>query len=198
MNMQEPWDTRYREGNIPWNAEQPSLELLRVIAEFPIAPCIALDIGCGYGTDARYLAEHGFRVTAIDISPTAIEIARQRASQAGLSIDFRIADLTAMPDVGGPFDFLFDRGVYHIVRKVDTAAYLSFIESVSRPGSLYLTLTGNSHQAGEGGPPRLSEAEIRSEMESLFEILDLREFRFEETPQMPDRPLGWSCLMRRR
>ncbi|MCA1596410.1 MAG: class I SAM-dependent methyltransferase [Chloroflexi bacterium] len=196
--MEEHWDTRYREDNIPWNAEQPSQELIRVIHDHKIAPCSVLDIGCGYGTEARFLREQGFQVCAVDISPTAIAIARQRAAEAGATIDFRIADLTAMPDLGGPFDFLFDRGVYHIIRRVDVAAYVALLESVSRPGTLYLTLTGSIRETGEGGPPKLSEAEIRSEMEPLFQILEFREFRWEETPQWTHRPLGWSCLMRRR
>ena len=113
-------------------------------------------------------------------------------------MEFQEADLTAGPDLGGPYDFLFDRGVYHIVRRSGLEAFLALLERVSRPGTRYLSLTGNTHETGEGGPPRVSEEEIQAELGTLFEIVDLREFRWEESVQMKTQPLGWSVLLERR
>jgi 2-polyprenyl-3-methyl-5-hydroxy-6-metoxy-1,4-benzoquinol methylase len=192
------WDGRYKEGNLPWNTEKPSTELVKFLESGRIRSGTAVDLGCGFGTNAIYLARQGFTVTGADLSPTAIEGARERAERAGVKADFRVADLTADPDLGGPYDLLFDRGVYHILRNVDLAAYLRALEKASRPGSLYLCLTGNAKEEREFGPPRVSEEEIRGELGGLFQVLDLHEFRFDASPQVEDRPLGWSALMERK
>lgn len=191
------WEGRYREGNTPWNTEQPSGELVEFLDSGRITSGTALDIGCGYGTQSVYLAHRGFRVTGVDFSPTAIAGARQRVKE-GMELDFLIADLAAEPELGGPYDFLFDRGVYHILRQQNLTPYHRLLEKVSRPGTLYLCLTGNTNETGEGGPPRVSEEEIRCELGPLFRILDLHEFRWDPTPQMDTRPLGWSALMERK
>ena len=195
----ERWDSRYREGELPWDTGRPSSELQALLESGRVPVGTALDIGCGTGTNALFLAGRGFRVTAADLSPTDIEAAKRRATEAGLDVDFRTADLLASPppDLGGPYDFLFDRGVYHVVRRIDVDAYLRLLEALSRPGTLYLSLMGNANEPHEPGPPTVSEEEVRRELGSVFELLDLRPFRFDPTPMVPDRPLGWSCLMRR-
>jgi SAM-dependent methyltransferase len=195
---QERWDERYRENQLPWDTGQPSGELMKVLQSSKVLAGNALEFGCGYGTNAIYLSERGFDVTAVDISPTAIQEAERRAKEKRVPVDFRVADLLADPDLGGPYDFLFDRGVYHAVRTVDLDAFLKLLERVSHPGTIYLSLCGNANEEREFGPPRVKEEEIRQELGSLFEILELNEFRFGESPQMSDRPLGWSVLMRRK
>ena len=198
MSDLDHWDGRYRDDQIPWNTDQPSRELVRLVESGQVPVGSALEFGCGYGSDALYLAAQGFAVTAVDLSPLAVSEARERAAKAGASVEFQEADLTAGPDLGGPYDFLFDRGVYHIVRRSGLEAFLALLERVSRPGTRYLSLTGNTHETGEGGPPRVSEEEIQAELGTLFEIVDLREFRWEESVQMKTQPLGWSVLLERR
>src|SRR2546427_202576 len=77
------WDERYATKNTPWDSGQASEELKRVLAERRIGPCEALEIGCGTGTNAVYLAQQGFTVTAVDVVPLAVEQARERARRAG-------------------------------------------------------------------------------------------------------------------
>src|SRR5690348_686729 len=118
------WETRYQTGDTPWETGHPSTELQRVIAEEKVTPCAALELGCGTGVNAVWLAQRGFDVTALDIGPWAVERARGRAAAAGASVRFVTADVLAAPDVGGPFGFFFDRGCYHIVREENLAGYL--------------------------------------------------------------------------
>jgi hypothetical protein len=59
---------------------------------------------------------------------------------------------------------------------------------------VYLSLAGNANEQSELGPPRVSEQEIRNELGGLFEVQELRAFRFQD-PGGVDGPLGWSCLM---
>ena len=111
-------------------------------------------------------------------------------------MNFRVADVL-MEDLGGPYNILFDRGVYHCLRMVDLPKFQNALKRVTRPGSWYLCLAGNAKEKMENGPPVVNEQEIRAELGPLFEILELREFRF-STNQPDFRPLAWSILMRRK
>lgn len=191
------WDERYRAGDMPWDTGKPSAELVRVVAEERIAPGSALELGCGTGTNAVWLAQQGFTVTAVDISPLALDKARQRAAAAGVSVRFLEADLLSTPDLGGPFAFVFDRGCYHVVRRLDVRPYLVTLRQATLPGTAALVLTGNAREPHSPGPPVVTEEEIRTELGQLFEIVRLREFRFDEAEAVGVRFLGWSCLLRR-
>ena len=71
------WDERYEKGDTPWETGQPSSELQRVLAEAAIPPGRALELGCGTGASAVWLAQQGFDVTALDLSKLAIDRARR-------------------------------------------------------------------------------------------------------------------------
>jgi SAM-dependent methyltransferase len=193
------WNERYEKGDTPWETGQPSSELQRVVGAVPIRPCRALELGCGTGSNAVWLAQQGFDVTAVDFSPLAIEQARQRAGASGASIRFLTADvLHPPPELAGPFDFFFDRGCYHVVRREDVAAYLETLRRLTRSGTQGLVLAGNAREPHEPGPPVVSEEQIRTELGFLFDIVQLREFRFDQVESVGMRFLGWSCLLRRR
>jgi SAM-dependent methyltransferase len=193
------WDERNAKGDAPWETGLPSSELQRVVAEVPVRPCRALELGCGTGASAIWLAHQGFDVTALDLSSLAIERARRRADEAGVRVRLLVADvLKPPPELAGPFDFFFDRGCYHMVRREDPAAYLKTLRRLTRPGTLGLVLAGNAREPHDPGTPVVSEEEIRSELGSLFDIVQLREFRFDQVEAVGTRFLGWSCLLRRR
>ncbi len=191
------WDARYKNADTPWDSGLASAELRRVLAEQSIAPCRALEVGCGTGTNSLFLAEQGFAVTGIDLSPTAITTARRKAEQAGRTIDFLTADITKVEELNAPFEFLFDRGAYHCLRKVDLTAYLDFLRRMCGSGTRYLSLIGNADEPSDEGPPRLRAEEICHELEPLFVIEQLRAFYFEDAGGARG-PRGWSCLMTRR
>ena len=191
------WDERYAKGDTPWETGQPSSELQRVVGEIPIRPCRALELGCGTGANAVWLAQQGFDVTALDLSTRAVERALRRADEAGVPVRFLVADvLNPPPELVGPFDFFFDRGCYHVVRRDNLAAYRETLRRLTGPGALGLVLAGNAREPHEPGPPVVSEEQIRSELGSLFDIVHLREFRFDQVEAVGVRFLGWSCLLR--
>src|SRR5260221_10156924 len=98
------WDDRYRSGDTPWDTGRPSSELQRVLAEEKVPAGRAIDLGCGTGANAVWLAQQGFDVTGVDISPLAIERANARAQAAGVSCRFLVADLSAPPpELSGAF-----------------------------------------------------------------------------------------------
>lgn len=191
------WNRRYQEGDTPWDSGLPSRELGRVLADESLRPGRALELGCGTGTNAVFLAQQGFEVTAIDLSELALKQAQQRAERAGRVIRFLQADVCNFPWQGEPFDFVFDRGCYHCARRIDLPGFLETLRKVTKPGSLYLVLTGNANEQSDEGPPRLHEHEIRAELGELFDVNGIREFRFQDAGGV-DGPLGWSCLLTRR
>jgi SAM-dependent methyltransferase len=197
MSNVEHWDQRYREGESPWDTGLPSSELLRVLREERIAPCPAIELGCGTGTNVVWLAQQGFNVVGVDLAPLAVARAEQRAREAGVEVRFVAADVLDPPDLGGPYPFFFDRGCYHVVRRIDAGRYLRTLERLTAPGSVGLVLAGNAREPHSPGPPVVSEDEIRGELGKAFEIVRLREFRFDPAPGVDEHFLGWSCLLKR-
>lgn len=196
-NTDRDWEQRYRDGETPWDSGLVSRELQRVVRESAIKPCRALELGCGTGTNALFLARRGFDVTAVDCAALALDQARARAAAAGVAVNWIEADVQHFGAELEPFPFVFDRGCYHCCRRVDLPGWLATLRNVTRPGSIYLSLTGNANEQTEHGPPRLTEAEIRADLGDLFDFEFIREFHFEDAGGVQG-PLGWSCLMLRR
>lgn len=186
----------YRLGTPPWDTGEPSRELIRVVEEGLIRPCTALELGCGTGANAAYLARRRFEVTAIDCSALAIERARLRSEQQGALVRFVLGDAFELARSTSRFELVFDVGFYHFMRQASLQRFLDLLWWVTQPGSYYLTLAGATGETAEGGPPQVAEAEIRGELGRLFECVHVRPIRFESRLR-PEGYLGWSCLMRR-
>ena len=191
------WDAIYRGGGLPpWETGAPAGELVRAVEQRLIKPCSVIELGCGTGADAVFLARRGFEVTAVDCSPMALERARNRARLAGAPVRFVLDDVLEFAPGAGPFDLVYDAGFYHFIRGVDLSGFLDMLWRITVPGSLYLALIGSDEERAEGGPPQVSEHEIRFELTRLFDIVRLRRGKL-ESPNRPDGYLAWSCLMQR-
>ena len=190
------WDSHYRFGTPPWETGQPAAELVRVVTERVLRPMRVLELGCGTGADAVFLAKRGFEVTAVDSSPTAIERARTRAEQSGALLRIVLEDVFEFGEQCGAFDLVYDAGFYHFVRRTRLSRFLDLLWRVTCPGSLYFVLAGSTGEEAEGGPPQVSEEELRFELGRLFDFVHLRPCRF-ASPRRKEGYLGWSCLMRR-
>jgi len=192
------WDVQYRSGPVPWDTGRHSAELERVLTEWEIRPCRAIELGCGNGTNSVWLAARGFEVTAVDLSRLAARRAARGATRAGVAVRFLAGDLRDWRALGGPFDFFFDRGCYHAVRLGDSHGYFVALGHVLRAGARGLVLLGNDREPeDDAGPPGVGEAALRHEFGRLFDVLRLREFRF-DAPPGSRRYLGWSCLLQRK
>jgi methyl halide transferase len=190
------WDRMYREGLPPWETNKPAAELQRILGEGLIPRGNVLELGCGTGADAICLAQHGFDVTAVDMSPIAIERARRRGRQENALVRFVLDDVYEFAQHAGEFDFVYDASFYHFARRNDLDRFLDMLWRITRPGSLYLTLAGNDDEKAEGGPPTVTEHEIHFELGRLLDVVQLRPFQF-ESPNREEGYLGWSCLMTR-
>ncbi len=107
------WDERYRSGALPWDTGRPDGELTKLVGGETISPCAAMEVGCGTGTNVIWLAEQGFNVVGVDISPTAIGMARKKLATTKVDCTFIAIDILKEAVPGGPFGFVFDRGCLH-------------------------------------------------------------------------------------
>jgi SAM-dependent methyltransferase len=197
------WNQRYIDSDTPWDSGKPSLVLVRFLEEAKLKPCRMLEFGCGTGTNAIYLAQRGFDVTAVDLSEVALEQARTKAKEANVSVKFIQADITDPPYLGGPFPFVFDRGTYHIVRSINLTALQKTLSAVVEPDGLYLVLAGNANTAAppDKGPPIVRAQDLCSELESdSFDLLQLKEANFHgvKIDGQELAPLAWFALLKRR
>jgi len=190
------WDSEYRRPEPAlWDIGRPSDELQHVIEEGKIARCRVVDMCCGSGTDAIYLASKGFDVTAIDVAPTALGLAMEKARKANVSVNWKVADILAPPDLK-PFEFIYDRGCYHVVRDQNLNAYIETVRRFSHPGTQFLLLaTRRAEQDGVEGSG-VTEEELRFDFMSLFDVEWLREIVLESNLSSGGPP-AWSAMMKR-
>lgn len=156
----------YALGVTPWEVDEPPL-LLRAFLEAPDAPppASALDLGCGTGADAVYLARRGWTVTAVDVVPKALAAAKERAEQAGVDVQWvrgSVADLDRLP-LRPPYGLITDMGCFHGLRPSKRVAYAAGVTGVAAPDATLLMLAVDP---GRRGPaPHGTDAE---QLRSLF------------------------------
>jgi len=192
VRLVERWDSAYRDGRTaPWDKGIVAPALKQAVESGAIKPCRTVTLGCGTGTNAIYLASQGFDVTAIDVAPTALGLAADKADRAGVRVRWLLADVLALPDLE-PFDLVFDRGCYHNVRYVDAAGFVESLRRLTRPGSKCLILSCN-----RDAPPGVREQTMRDDFSALFEFEWLRDSGVESRDGSVRRE-SWSLLMRRK
>jgi len=98
-----------------------------------------LEVGCGRGDIAAWLAHRGFVVTAVDFAPAAIARSRARHGETGDTLSFQVADVTVDP-LAGFHRCLFDRGCFHALPEADREAYARNVASACRADARFLLL----------------------------------------------------------
>jgi SAM-dependent methyltransferase len=141
----------YRTGRTPWDTGITPPEVVELI-EGPNAPSPgrALDLGCGTGTNVRYLAEHGWRAVGVEADPRAYDAARERLADVAAA-EVHLGDVTRLERVAvdGPFDLVLDVGCYHsipsrrrhayargVAQRTSAGAHL-FVWAFARRGALH-------------------------------------------------------------
>jgi methyl halide transferase len=198
MSVEDHFTQSYREGNPPSDIGKPDFNLVQTVTTLPIHPCKALEIGCGTGDNAVWLAQHGFEVVGVDAAKIAIERAKQKAADANVRCGFSVQDFLSGHVEGASFGFAFDRGCFHTVDSDEDRT--TFAKQVHRhlgDGGLWLSVIGNADdELADEGPPRRTAREIVKAVEPYFEILSLVSSHFET--KLPEPPRAWVCLMRKR
>ena len=184
------FELRYRLSRPRWDTGIVPPEIRRVVEAEQLAPGRALDLGCGTGTSSVYLAAHGWEVVGVDFAPRAIGLAKRRAADASVAgrVQFLVADVTRLPDLGAPFDLALDMGCFHALPDARRRAYAEGLARVMRSGSTVLMYEFFS---GDGGPG-VREGEVAEVLGRDFDVVAVD--RGEE--QGLARPSAWYRLRR--
>ncbi|MDD1662224.1 MAG: class I SAM-dependent methyltransferase [Methanomicrobiales archaeon] len=146
---------------IPWNIETPPDALVDLVTSGKVKPCRTIDLGCGAGNYAIYLAGMGFDVTGVDGSPTAIEIAKEKAEEKGIRCNFIVADLLGdLHEVDGTFDFAYDWEVLHHIFPDDREPYMKNVHKILNPGAKYLSVCFSDEDLQFGGTGKFRKTTI--------------------------------------
>ena len=194
----DDFDKIYREvpvEKIPWIYEKPPEVLVDLINNGTIKPCGALDLGCGVGNYALYLASQGFQVTGIDISKTAIEIAQEKAQKLKVDCNFVVADVFGeLSDIGINFDFIYDWELLHHIFPEKRKNFLKNVHNLLNPGGIYLSVSFSVKDPSFGGVGKYrktpvgtvlyfsSEYELEKLYMSFFEVEVLKTIEIRGKP----------------
>src|SRR5512140_2887239 len=133
------WDLMYLFKKTPWDTGITPPEIVAMLDSGKVTIGRALDLGCGTGTNAITLVQHGFDVTAIDISRRAISLAKRKARSAELAdrVRFERGDVTLMRRwaLGHSIDFAYDIGCFHNLKVEARQRYVAALTAVLKPGA---------------------------------------------------------------
>ncbi|MGH9477428.1 MAG: class I SAM-dependent methyltransferase [Terriglobales bacterium] len=189
------WNESYASGQLPWDTGQPEPLLVAFVKSRRVKPGPALEIGAGTGTNSIWLAERGFDVLGVDISPLAVERARAKVEGRALRCRFAALDFLAAAPAGGPFQFVFDRGCFHVFDEPSERKHFAArVAAALAPGGIWLSLIGSTEgPPREVGPPRRSARDATLAIEPVLEIVELHSARFRDHDAN-----AWICVSRGR
>lgn len=187
----------YRVGFTPWEGHpigQGLRDLVEGTGDTVALPAgSALDVGCGTGDCAIYLAQHGWNVTGVDYVEKPLEKARAKARKAGVAVDFARADVTHLSDsaIGTDFQLIVDNGCIHNMSGGDREAYVREITAVAAPDArLYIVAFP---PGGRFGVPGIDHAEIERRFTPSWALLSTGDER-----QLDDKTPTYYYLFQRR
>lgn len=153
MSLDSFWDRAYRDGDHleHWEPERPPEELTALMALGVVTSGdTAVDIGCGAGTEALYLATLGLTVIGVDSSEVALEIAAARGREARLDVDWRHGSALAVPASDGEARLVIDRGCFHVIDREARGRYAAEVLRVLAPGGVLLLRGAREDDDEEG------------------------------------------------
>ena len=178
--------------DIPWNIESPPKGLVELVKNGRVQPCKTIDMGCGAGNYAIYLASVGFDVTGVDISPSAIALAEANAKEMGVACRLVVADVLGdLGEIAELFEFAYDWSLLHHIFPDKRKQYVETVHRLLVPGGRYLSVCFSEKEAGFGGTGKerrtplgtvlyfSSENELRGLFEPYFDIATLETVQVE-------------------
>lgn len=172
------WEDAYHLPLQPWDIGRPHAAVSRLLAADALTGHV-LDAGCGTGEDAFAIAERGIQTCGIDVAPTAIERAKVKACERGLSVRLVAGDLTTFGHLGPTFNSVLDIGLFHSLGNDLRRQYVQTLSSLTLPGGIVYLLCFSEFVPGAGGPRRFSKADIRAEFGADWRIIQIAPERYE-------------------
>src|SRR5262249_44568923 len=155
-------------------------DLEKAMDEIGLRGGSALDLGTGPGTQAIHLARRGFAVTATDISEAAIRLAMEKAQKKGLEITWEQDDILDTR-LDQQFDFIFDRGCFHVLEPERRQDYVRIVSGLLKTGAYLFLKCFSRLQPGEQGPYRFTPEQIREIFSVRLSVLSIKETVYQGT-----------------
>jgi SAM-dependent methyltransferase len=190
-----PWDHSYTEGPPPWEAGRPQPAVVRLCDQGAFAGPV-LDAGCGSGENALEIAARGIEVVGVDVAPTAIRQAQEKAASRGIAATFVVADALRLHRLGQTFPSVLDCGLFHTFDDDERRAYVESLAAVAAPGGVVYLLCVSDATSVNGGPRHVSQAELRASFSNGWNVVCLEADRL-ETQFDPTGVPAWVATIER-
>jgi SAM-dependent methyltransferase len=197
----DSWDGSYAANTSPpWDIGRPQPVFVR-LADAGLLSGRLLDAGCGTGENTLLAASKGADALGVDISPRAIQRARDKATERGIAARFEVADALNLGPLGVTFETLIDSGVFHVFDDDDRARYVASLASVLEPGGILYLICFSEHQPGDFGPRRVRQDELRAAFSDGWNVTEIVREEFEANPDSgfgTKAVAAWLATIRRR
>ncbi len=162
------FDTAY-EGRPPWDLGRPQRAIVELAEAGRIVGSV-LDVGCGTGEHALYLAERGHDVVGVDLAPRAIELARAKAAERGARADLRVWDALHVDELGLRFDTAIDVGMFHTLSDEERPRYARSLHAALAPEGRAFVLCWSERNAWGYGPRHVTQMELLGTFERGWDV----------------------------
>jgi SAM-dependent methyltransferase len=156
----EDFDALYAAGTPAWDIGRPQ-SAFRELADRGRLVGRVLDVGCGTGEHALMAAATGLDATGLDAAGTAIAIAKRKADERALTVQFMTWNALNLADLGQSFDTVLDCGLFHVLEDPDRPTFVEGLRTCMPADARYYMLCFSDLEPGDWGPRRIREDEIR-------------------------------------
>jgi len=189
-----PWDASYHHGPAPWDIGEPQPVIVRLASEGRFSGTV-LDAGCGTGENALHLASLGLKVVGVDVAETALAMARKKAVDRGLEVEFAAADALHLERLARRFETVIDCGLFHSFNAGERAEYVASLASVTESDGTVFVLCF-SDVGPDTGPHPVSEQELRTAFGNGWSVIAIEPERV-QTRFHDDGAPAWLATIKR-
>lgn len=174
----------------PWSIGAPQPELAALIEQGKFHGDV-LDVGCGEAAISLALAERGHNTVGLDLSPTAIDLARREAGKRGLTnATFEVADISSFTGYDGRFGTIVDSTLFHSIPVEAREGYQQSISRAAAPGASYFALVFDKAAVPEGPINAVTADELRDAVSKYWVVDKIRPARLyanlpDSSPDLP-------------
>jgi cyclopropane fatty-acyl-phospholipid synthase-like methyltransferase len=191
------------QGQAPWDTGRPQPDVVKLAESGQIRGSV-LDVGCGTGEHVLYLAVQGHDCLGIDFVPVAIERAKAKAAERGITATFLVGNALELGKLARQFDTVIDCGLYHTFSDEERPVFVEGLAEVLRSGGSLFILCFSEDEPGDFGPRRVTQKEIRDSFSNGWTVKSIEPTRF-DTIMPPDGrqfspggPKAWIAAIERK
>jgi len=192
----EEFDALYDQGTPPWDIGRPQHAFVALADADEIRGRV-LDVGCGSGEHALLAAARGLEATGVDLAPSAIRQAREKAARRSLTVRFEVWDALDLPSFGQQFDTVLDCGLFHLFDDERRVRFVDGLAEAVVPGGHYFMVCFSEREPGDWGPRRVRREEIHGCFDGGWLVDSIEETRLEITWR-PEGVDAWLAKCTRR